>query len=54
MKQQIEHSEIEVSPEEEEVWQNFLTKFVENPPRTDNLETTIPRENRDGLFGSSN
>lgn len=52
-KKKMDYRDVEVTPEEEEVWQNFLTKFVENPPRTDNLETTIPRENRDGLLGSS-
>ena len=46
--------EYEVTPEEEEVWQHFLTKFADNPIRKENLETTIPRENRDGLLGSSN
>jgi len=46
------YQDIEVTPEEEEVWENFLTKFVESPPRKDNLETTMPRENRDGLLGS--
>lgn len=45
--------EYEVTPEEEEVWQHFLTKFADNPIRKENLETTIPRENRDGLLGSS-
>jgi hypothetical protein len=41
--------EVEVTPEEEEAWQNFLTKYHENPPRQENLETTIPREKKDGI-----
>lgn len=45
--------DIEVTPEEEEAWQHFLVKFADNPIRTENLETTIPRENKDGLLGSS-
>lgn len=41
--------ELEVTSEEEEAWQNFLTKFNENPPRKENLETTIPMEKKDGV-----
>lgn len=41
--------DIEVTPEEEEVWQNFLVKSYEPPPRTDNLETNIPKEKKDGI-----
>lgn len=45
---------LEATPEEEEAWQHFLVKFVHNPPIQENLETSIPRENKDGLLGSSN
>ena len=46
--------DLEATPEEEEAWQHFLVKFAYNPTRTENLETTIPRENKDGLLCSSN
>jgi len=46
--------ELEITPEEEEAWQHFLVKFADNPIKKENLETTIPRENKDGLLGSSN
>lgn len=45
----IKWQEVEVSPEEEEAWQNFLTKNYAPPERTINLETTIPMENKDGI-----
>ena len=45
--------ELEITPEEEEAWQHFLVKFADNPIKKENLETTISRENKDGLLGSS-
>lgn len=48
-KSYVQWLEIEVTSEEEEAWQNFLTKFHENPPRKENLETTIPMEEKDGV-----
>jgi len=44
----------EVTPEEDEAWENFLVKFAYNPLRQENLETTIPMEKKDGLLGTSN
>jgi hypothetical protein len=48
----IEHIDVEVTPEEEEVWTNFLVKFANIQVREINYETTIPRENKYGLFDS--
>jgi hypothetical protein len=45
----IDWVEIEVTPEEEEAWQNFLTKQYELKQREINLETTIPKEIKDGI-----
>jgi hypothetical protein len=45
----LQWQEVEVTPEEEEVWQNFLTKYNDNPPKKENIETTIPMEKKDGV-----
>lgn len=49
MKAKIEWVEVEVTQEEEEAWQNFLTKYWETRTREHNLETTIPMEKKDGI-----
>lgn len=48
MNDSFKWQEVEVTPEEEEAWQNFLTKY-HDPIRQENLETTIPMENKDGI-----
>ena len=50
---ELKYIDIEVTPEEEEAWKIFLIKFNDKE-KILNFETTIPKENLNGVFGSSN
>ena len=50
----IEHMDVEVTPEEEEAWTNFLVKFANIQVREINYETTIPKETINGLLRTGN
>ena len=50
----LHYCDMEVTPEEEEAWKIFLLKFGNKEIKELIYETTIPRENIDGIFQSSN
>lgn len=50
----INYIDIEVTPEEEEAWTNFLVKFANVYVNELNYETNIPKETLNVIFGTSN
>lgn len=51
--QSLKYVNLEVTPEEEEAWQNFLVKFYDNPPKKNNIDIIIPKESNNGIQSSS-